>query len=618
MAQHSDNDRDRVLDATDIVALIGDHVALKQKGREYVGLCPFHDDRNPSMYVVPGKQIFHCFVCGAGGNAITFIMKHLGLTFPEALRHLADRAGMELTPFRAGGVASEVRERETRASNEEIAGANSFAQDFFRAIFQHTEHGGVARGIAERRGISGEMIEKFGMGAAPDRWDGLVQTAMKRGISMRLLESAGLVRTKRDGDGWIDVLRHRLIFPIHDASGRVIAFGGRKLREEDEPKYLNSPETALFNKSETLYGLRQGTTAIRTSRRAIIVEGYTDVVACHQAGVCNAVATLGTALTEQHARVLKRLCDEVVLIFDGDEAGQRAAERAFEIFFLEPVDVKVAVLPGGADPDDLLKQPGGREAFDRAVASARDVLSFRFDRLEAEVSGMGAGGRVRRLEELSQRMVELGWDRLTPARRSALIRRLTRLSGVDERAVVETVRGARMRVAGRGSASVGVVGEADVRGGRGFRARTSREHVLACVLADGGLLQVLGGEAEDILRPAAYGSPLVSRVAGRVLELFRAGSEMSLREVLSGLEDDADACACATGFAHAALHESEEDVERLRAHFEGSLHRFRMSSGREMEVDSPDSADRLTEVVARRRRLGGDPTAAPRVGFELQ
>ena len=608
------NDRDRVLDATDIVGLIGDHVALKGKGREFVGLCPFHDDRNPSMYVVPGKQIFHCFVCGAGGNAITFIMKHLGLSFPEALRYLADRARIELTPqTRVQRNDGGERERATRAGKEEIVRANAFAQEFFRAIFQHHQHGAAARGVVERRGISAEMVEHFGIGAAPDRWDGLAQTAAGKRMPMGVFESAGLVKAKRDGDGYIDVLRHRLIFPIHDASGRVIAFGGRRLNDEDEPKYLNSPETVLFNKSETLYGMRQATTAIRTQRRAIIVEGYTDVVACHQAGVCNAVATLGTALTERHARVLKRLCDEVVLIFDGDDAGQRAAERAFEIFFLEPVDVKVAVLPGGVDPDDLLKRPGGVEAFEGAVREARDVLAFRFDRLEAEMSGTGSGGRVRRLEELALRMVELGWDRLTPARRSALVRRLTRLSGVDERAVLETVREARMRVSRRVREDGGTGGS----GGGGMQPGSTREHVLACVLAEGSLAAELGDEIGDILDPHAYGSPLVARVAGRVLELVRAGSEMSLRRVLSGLDDDADACACATSFAQGVLRAAEGDRARVRAHLLGSVHRYRQASGRGGETEQPSgTADRLSEVIARRRLLGGDPTAAPRVGFE--
>lgn len=608
------HDRDRVLDATDIVGLIGDHVALKPKGREFVGLCPFHDDRNPSMYVVPGKQIFHCFVCGAGGNAITFIMKHLGLSFPEALRYLADRAGIELAPqTRVQRKDGAERERATRAGKEEIARANVFAQEFFRAILQHKEHGAAARGVVERRGISAEMVELFGIGAAPERWDGLVQTAAKRGMPFGSLEEAGLIRQKRDGDGHIDVLRHRLIFPIHDASGRVIAFGGRRLNDEDEPKYLNSPETSLFNKSETLYGLRQATTAIRTQRRAIIVEGYTDVVACHQAGVCNAVATLGTALTELHARVLKRLCDEVVLIFDGDDAGQRAAERAFEIFFLEPVDVRVAVLPGGADPDDLLKREGGRELFEEVVGQARDVLAFRFDRLEAEMSGAGSGGRVRRLEELALRMVELGWDRLTPARRSALVRRLTRLSGVDERAVLETVREARMRVSRRVRES----GDVGVSGRGGMQPQSAREHVLACVLAEGSLVADFGEEIGDILDPDAYGSPLVARVAGRVLELVRAGSEMSLRQVLSGLDDDAEACACATSFAQGVLHAAEGDRARVRAHLLGSVHRYQLASSRGVGTEHPSgSADRLSEVIARRRLLGGDPTAAPRVGFE--
>ncbi|MEM8835276.1 MAG: DNA primase, partial [Planctomycetota bacterium] len=366
MAQREFPDnRGKVLEAVDIVDVVGDSVSLKRKGSEYVGLCPFHDDHKPSMYVVPGKQIFHCFSCGAGGNAIDFVMRHHGLDFREALRALADKAGIELEQARRSGGTESASG--SGVSRGELSDANAMAQSFFRAIFDHPQHGAVARTSAERRGISNEMIERFGIGASPDRFDGLLQTAQKRGVDQRVLLEAGLLKRSERGKVY-DGFRNRLMFPIRDAMGRVIAFGARRLDEEDNPKYLNSPESDLFNKSRALFGLFEATKAIQRERTAIVTEGYTDVVACHQAGVEHAVAALGTAFTKEHARVLKRLCDRVVLLFDGDEAGQRAADRAIEAFFAEPIDVQIVVLPDGADPDDMLKQEGGRERFLALVA----------------------------------------------------------------------------------------------------------------------------------------------------------------------------------------------------------------------------------------------------------
>jgi len=416
---HAGDDRQRVLDATDIVRLIGEEITIKPKGREFVCLCPFHDDHNPSCYVVPHKQIFHCFVCGAGGNAIDFVMKRHQLDFREALRLLADRAGIELTPLRAGGA----RAAAPGASKQEVADAGAFALEFFRTILRHESHGAPAREAIARRGITGEMVAAFELGAAPDRWDGLLKTVEAKRLDPGAFVAAGLLK-RRDGGGLYDAFRNRWIFPIRDSLGRVVAFGGRKLREEDEPKYLNSAETPIFDKSATCYGLPQASEAIRSSRRAIVVEGYTDVIACHQAGERNVVATLGTAMTPKHARILRRLADEIVLVFDGDEAGQRAADRALEVFFAEPVDVRIAVLPGGADPADLLSGKalsgdglsgeGGAEAWRRAIDSAADALDFRFARLRDRLSTLSPTARVRAVEEDVDRLQSLGLSRLSP------------------------------------------------------------------------------------------------------------------------------------------------------------------------------------------------------------
>jgi DNA primase len=461
------SDRDRVLDATDIVALIGESVQLRPKGREHVGLCPFHSDRTPSLAVVShkGSGFYKCFACGAAGNAIDFMINYHRMDFPEALRHLAQRAGIELR-----SVPRSVPGTEERAdSPSSLRRANEAAQRFFRRSLD-AEAGAVAREIIAARGISSEMAERFGLGAAPAGGDALVQYVDRlarhsaagsgRDAASRTgsrdgargaddhpadeatvrgaFEAAGLVRHR--GGHLVDGFRNRITFPICDELGRVIAFGARKIDPEDEPKYLNSPESAVFHKSRALYALHMAKRAIVDSRTAIIVEGYTDVIACHAAGLTNVVATLGTSLTRDHARVLQRLCDTVVLLFDGDEAGQRAADRALEVFFSATIDVRICTLPDALDPDELLRQPGGAERFRAAIDGSVDALAHLVSRFSAALAEReGVTPRQRAIEAMLQRLAAMGLGELAPLRRRLVLEAIARAAGLPlaeiERAV---------------------------------------------------------------------------------------------------------------------------------------------------------------------------------------
>jgi len=258
MAFQPNDDRNRVLEAVDIVRLIGEDTRLTPKGRDFVGLCPFHDDSSPSMRVVPEKQMYWCFPCGAGGSAFDWMMNRHKMTFPEALKHLAEWAGVELAPWKpdrggdSGGAGDEPRSPSER---KRIADANGKTHAFFRMLLGHDTHGAEARAYLERRGVNAAMIEAFELGYAPDGWDGLTKTIDAKGWAKADFELAQVIKARKQGDGYFDFLRHRLVFPILDALGRPIAFGGRVLSADDDPKYLNSPETPLFNKSATLYGL---------------------------------------------------------------------------------------------------------------------------------------------------------------------------------------------------------------------------------------------------------------------------------------------------------------------------------------------------------------------------
>jgi DNA primase len=524
-------DRERVRDASDIVRVIGEHIALKAKGREFVGLCPFHDDHKPSMQVAPSKQIFKCFSCGAGGDVFTFVEKYHKMQFREALEYLAERGGVELSrhderrgPGGEPGVGEEFAVESGGggpASRAELIRANTLAMEFFRTILR-TEHGAPSREAIQGRGIAPEMVDAFALGAAPDRWDGLVQTLQKRGEPLGLFAEAGLLKRREDG-GYYDTFRNRLIFPIHDQIGRTIAFGGRKLREEDEPKYLNSPESRVFEKSGTLYGLHRASRSIQQQRMAIITEGYTDTIACHQAGFTNAVATLGTALTARHAAVLRRLCDTVVLLFDGDEAGRRAADRAVEVFFAAELDVKIATLAGftdAKDPDELLKREGGAEALRRALDGAVELLEYRHARLRERLAGAGMAALNRMIEEELARLVQLGFNRVPLLRRRLIIKRLAALAGVDERTISLSLPG------GRDSRQGPVRGGDVPRIGPGAYSR--REQALGCIVCEPAIWAGLSDAQREALDAAHFASSAMAELAEAIWELGGHGPGPSL------------------------------------------------------------------------------------------
>lgn len=617
-----------MLDATDIVRLVGDHVALKPKGREYVGLCPFHDDHSPSMNVVPHKQIYHCFSCGAGGNAIDFVINYHRLTFREALEFLAQRAQITLTPFkpqRRTGEHPGDDTPESEVSSDDLYRANAQATAFFRAILQHPEHGYAARELLARRAVSPEMVEQFQLGAAPDRWDGLCLTTANRKEPAAPYIAAGLFKSRETG-GQYDAFRNRLMFPIHNQLGRVIAFGARRIDDKDEPKYLNSPDTPLFNKSRTLYGLFQAAQAIRSTRVAIVTEGYMDTIACHQAGVTNTVATLGTALTRDNARILRRLCDTVVLLFDGDEAGQKAAERAVEIFFAEPIDVRIAVLSrvtDAKDPDELLEREGGRAVLDDAIAKAIDPLDLMFERTRSRLRGLGLAARTRTIEEFVARLTELGLSHVDPIRKQAIIRKLAALAEVEWETVAAMLAQRKSRTSAR-EATGGA--DATIQA----TAFTAAEHVVGCILSEPSFMMALGEEHADVLDAGNFESEAMRTVVRVLNDLFVHEEDCSISGVLAALsgsdEDDAasadEARRLATSLYATVRNATGDNPEKLREHWQERLAQAQrdIAYGRGSQGSAPPAAasgedawqTRLAALREKQAAVGANPLALPR------
>jgi DNA primase len=366
-----DDLKERVRDAIDIVEVVSTYISLRRSGKGLVGLCPWHDDSRPSLQVNAERQTFRCWVCNLGGDVFSFLMKMEKLEFREALEQLADRAGIPLTRGRGAGSG------DAKAEMHRVLG---WAADRFRDCLRAAPEARGAREYLLARGLSSETIDRFGLGYAPASWDWLLRQASAAGLGTNLLAATGMAVERQDRSGHYDRFRDRVMFPIRDPLGRCVAFGGRVLpgAPPDSAKYINSPETALFSKSSMLYGLDTAREAMGRSRRAVVVEGYTDCLAARQAGIDDVVAVLGTALGERHAKLLRRYVDRIVLVLDGDDAGRRRADEILDVLLAEPIDLRIARLPASVDPCDFILAEG-REAFEALLASAGDPLDYRMD-----------------------------------------------------------------------------------------------------------------------------------------------------------------------------------------------------------------------------------------------
>ncbi len=361
---------DQIRSANDIVDVVGAVVPLKRAGANFVGLCPFHREKTPSFNVNPHRQIFHCFGCQKGGDVFTFVREYESLGFMEAVKRLADRAGIVLELDTTPG------QREARHLKETLLQIHEQIAQRWQSALQNEAGGQIARDYLERRGVSPDAVRAFRLGYAPEAWDDTVNWARNKGHDLAVVEQAGLILRKEGTDRFYDRFRGRLMFPICDEQGRVIAFSGRVLAgDEKTAKYVNSPETPIFRKGRVFYGLDKAKRPILDAGFAIICEGQLDLIACHSAGVANIVAPQGTAFTPDHARLLKRYVNEVVLCFDSDAAGQKAAVRVFDSLLAAGVAVRVATVPAPHDPDSYIKEFGG-EAFQSLIKNAEGFFDF--------------------------------------------------------------------------------------------------------------------------------------------------------------------------------------------------------------------------------------------------
>ena len=404
-----------------ILEVISDYMSLRKSGANYQGLCPFHGEKSPSFNVNPARGIFHCFGCGAGGNAVDFVMRMESLSFPQAVKFLAKRVGVDI-PERPL-----TRDEKRKVDEQEQAYLiNELACDFYRRVLESDEAGAAGRSYLERRGVDGETAATYRLGFAPAGWDNLAKHLQRKGIAPDQAEKLGLLRKREGKDGYYDTFRNRLLFTISDLHGRAIGFGGRVM-DDSLPKYINSPESLVYRKSEVLFGVDLAKKGMREKGSAIIVEGYFDHLALYRAGFTNVVATCGTALTPPHVKLLRRYAERVYMLFDGDEAGRKATVRSMELFLEEAYPARVIEVPQGDDPDTFIRREGA-DGFAPLMEKAQPIFEFFYRGMMRSLDIRSVEGKVAFVNEVSPRLLKIA----DPVERGLYEKEICRAVGIDQ------------------------------------------------------------------------------------------------------------------------------------------------------------------------------------------
>ncbi len=500
--------REEIRQRIDLVELVSAHVALKKAGRYYKGLCPFHQEKTPSFHIDRERGLWHCFGCNLGGSAFDFVMRISNVSFGEAVEVLARRAGVRLE--------RSPQEIQRATERDRLYRALEAAAGIFRENLLHPERGRLAQEYLARRGVDAPTAERFRLGYATANWDDLLKALGAKGFAPALLASGGLVQMRAGGDGYYDMFRHRVIFPILDLQDRPVAFGGRAL-DETQPKYLNSKETAVFVKGKTLYALNWAREAIRQRDEVVVVEGNMDVLTCHQFGITNAVATLGTALTAEQVLGLKRFAGKAVLVYDADAAGQAAMERAQSLFEEAELPVRVAVLPSG-DPDEFLRTAGPQK-FGELVANAVPIFDYQVSLAASRYDAKTVEGKVRIVDVLLPSIAAVS----NPVRQAEYLRSLAQRFDLAEDAVRQRLTArSRPPEAHRGQPPSAPPPD---------RARNQAERLLIHLMVhDPTLRPVVGGA----LAPGDFVDPS----HGRLARVLFAAPDADVDRLREGLEDE--------------------------------------------------------------------------------
>ncbi|UCG32509.1 MAG: DNA primase [Phycisphaerales bacterium] len=557
------SDIERVRQASDIVDVISEHLQLRRAGSGFKGLCPFHkDEKTPSFHVHPSKQIFKCFGCGVGGDVFKFVQLRENVDFGEALRILAARAGIALAP-RSDGAGQRGPGRSM------LARVNEWAARWFQEQLRHETRGREARAYVANRQVTDETVTRFGLGFAADSYDLIVAQGKAAGYSPGLLSAAGLARTSESGKPYA-VFRNRLMFPIRDSSKRIIGFGGRALGD-DPAKYLNTPETPLFNKGRELFGLDLARESIGRTGRAVVTEGYMDCLMVRQFGFDNVVAALGTSFTADQAKLLHRFCDEAILVFDSDEAGQRAAERALEAALAEAMTVRLTRVPEAKDPCDYLLT-AGPESFEALLNSAPEALEFKWQQLRNAAAGSAGASESYRaarsfLDLVARSMVRRNID---PVHLGFIVNRISKLVALPAEEVYRHLNELKRQESRRGLTTEATRIPSGVRPATGAKDAAVRE-IMEVLLNAPEHLEA----ARPYLKPEEISDQALAGIVSKFCSACRPEREYDLAGFISGFEEP----------AHAALITDMQLAGERRGNYEatlqGAVETLRQERGRE-------------------------------------
>ena len=527
----------RIQQANDIVDVISEHIALKRKGREMLGLCPFHDDHSPSFNVSPTKQIFKCFACGAGGDVIKFIQMRENLTFPQALQRLADRAGIKVEPLHPR-TSHEPRDTSHEVDPNDLARVNAWAAKYFVARLSDAEKGKEARKYIAERQLNDESLQKWQIGYAPASGTDLLEAAGRAKIPDKLLIAAGLVV------GTSDKFVNRLMFTIANESGRIIGFGGRILEgdpsspkgsaEARGAKYINSPTTILFDKSNSIYGLNNARHQIVSSDTAVVVEGYMDCIMAHQFGQTNVVATLGTSFTAGHARILRRYAKKIVLLFDSDTAGIEAANRALSVALGSRVDIAIASVPQGKDPCDFVLAKG-KEPFAQLIDNATDVFKYKWDRLTESLDKQStiAGKKQVFDEYIDAIATAISSGKLSAVEAGLIVvNRLSSLFKMDAKEINNEISRRIRKTKTLSSYESPGKNLEPLDLGQGLSANAQRE-IIEVMLAEPKLFKYV----DKIIKPADFDVPALNAIAEPLFKILAENPEATIQQVCGFIED---------------------------------------------------------------------------------
>lgn len=533
----------QVKDRVDIAEVVGQHVSLTRAGQNLKGLCPFHQEKSPSFTVSPSRQIFHCFGCGAGGNVFTFLMRITGASFPDTVRELGQKFGVDV-PDSGSSVGPQA------AQTIRFEQLNRAVAAWFRQNLRDGVTGATARDYLASRGIYTETIERFEIGCAPAEWDGLSKALSKQGFPQSDLSAVGVTVAREHASGAYDRFRARVMFPIMDLRKRVIGFGGRILGE-GTPKYLNSPDTPLFKKGQTLYALDLAREAVARLKTVIVVEGYFDAVALHQAGLTHTVATLGTALTAEHIQVLRRFASKVVLLFDPDPAGVRAALRGLDLFVNSGIGVKVVTLPAGEDPDTYVRKEGP-DAFARLEEQSLSLLDFSLEHCLSTAESGTIEGRIRSVDDVL-RILQKSEH---PIEREERMRVVAERLGISQHRLIERYP-SLVQSEGRRPVTVQSPGVPPAM----FKG-ASEERDLVYFLLQG---QLTAADMQQ-LRPEAFSVPACRILVEAALKHCDRSGRVGLRALLDEVADHPDCGTLAT-----ELSVREDHFDDVPAHIAGCL-----------------------------------------------